>query len=198
MSSNVQRLIKALGENDPDLAILKRSEKVGKSIKTFELHAILDALLENTSVRVLYMQDQPANDATIELLIRVLKQKRIFAANMGELGTIGCVTTWQPLIDALSDTNLCFAYASEPQKGCLSREQKQAFRDKMKQNSIDYKDWMTVHRAVAAQVEKMWFNPKNSEHWKRTVSDAAASAGPATGCAPPYPCVGEHMHAPVS
>ena len=174
LSPAVQRLIQKLGNHDPGLTILKLSEEVGKLSKTIELHAILDALLKNTSVRVLYMQDQPANDRTIDLLIRVLKQKRIFAANLGELDTgigIGCVSTWQPLIDALSDTNLCFAYVSEPQKGCLSPQQKGTFKAKMKQNSIDYKDWLTVHRSVAAQVELMWYNPKNSPRW-----DSAAAA----------------------
>lgn len=49
---------------------------------------------------------------------------------MGEIDTgIECVTTWQPLIDALPDTNLCFAYATEPKKGCLTPKQKEAFKN---------------------------------------------------------------------
>jgi hypothetical protein len=149
-----------LRENNPTLGILKLSERVGH-ISTFELHAVLDALSENETVKVAYLQSQLATRETVDKLIDVLKQKRIWAVNMGEWDKPS-EDDWQRLINAIPDTNLCFTYISDPGKCALTEDQRNECIAAIGKNREGFTEWYTRDFEIAAEVRGVWWNPCNS------------------------------------
>ena len=166
LAKDVTETLDRLRDNDASLAIFRLTELVGDDITTDDLHLIFDALVDNTSVWILHMQYQKhiATSGTIDKLITVLKQGRIWAANLGEWTRVRH-EDWQRLIEAVPDTNLCFAYCPDPDHCGMSGEQKKDFFVKLRANRRRFTDWYTdrKQRAVAKKEEKMWWNPRSSK-----------------------------------
>eukprot|EP01051_Picozoa_sp_SAG22_P017953 SAG22_NODE_2895_length_2119_cov_1.504455_2_plen_426_part_01 len=172
-TGDVTRLLERLRDNDKGLSSLKLKESI--EFETRELHEILITLTTNTSVRVVYLQNQPAIDETIPILIEVLKKGNIWAVNLGEWNAVTC-DAWGQLLDAIPDTNVCFMYITEPKLCGLSADQKKQFRATIRANrEKKFTDWYTdsEQRELALHVEKMWWDPTNSKHLKSYVEDTS-------------------------
>ena len=117
MRHNTCKLIERLLEDDPDdpsLAILKLSEYEGNATAD-EMCAIFTALQTNTTVKVLYVQNQTVDDTVMAVFIEALKCKRIWAANIGEWSGVTS-EGYDALLRAIPNTNLCFRALRQQQK----------------------------------------------------------------------------------
>ncbi|KAK3249182.1 hypothetical protein CYMTET_41380 [Cymbomonas tetramitiformis] len=79
-----------------------------------KIDAILEALAQNTRVEALYIQnfDRGFFDEQMDKLIEVLKLKRIWALNIGEISEVS-LDAWYRLLDALPHSAVTHMYATE-------------------------------------------------------------------------------------
>ena len=171
MRHNTCTLIERLLEDDPTLEILKLSNYEGNATAD-EMCAIFTALQTNTTVKVLYVQNQTVDDTVMAVFIEALKCKRIWAANIGEWSGVTS-EGYDALLRAIPDTNLCFMYVGEPGRCSLTQAKKKRLKSAVKANARRYTVWCSEDGAIAKKVTGMWFNPTSSkflEHVAKKVS----------------------------
>jgi hypothetical protein len=173
VNGNVMRLITRLESNDVQLGMLRLKDHVA-DINNHELHLILDALAKNDSVRVVHLQNTPADDSTIVKLINMLLQKRIWGVNLGEWKQV-TAGGWSKLLEAVPRTHLICMYIDDPGTGGLTKLQKRQFRAAIRHIREEvFTDWYTddTQRAIVNEEDKMWWNPKRSKYMTSQVNSA--------------------------
>jgi len=118
---------------------------------------VLDALLLNTRVEVLYIQnfENGFGDSQLEKLTAVLQRGHIWAVNVGENFHVS-LPAWRAFAAALPSTNVQYMYASEHH--FLGTTLKKSMRDAIRANR---EAQAKPHAAeVVKLVGNMWFNPR--------------------------------------
>lgn len=109
---------------------------------------------------MLYFQNLCLDDFQLGRLIEALKSnKKIIGVNLGEVGNVS-KGTWEKLVDAILETNVCFMYVNESQAGPRITAQLKTLTKTNRDTTTSSVDWRLVD--VQHQITKMWWNPMKS------------------------------------
>ena len=118
---SVLELLERLTLDDEDLAILKLKKFIAPDTSQLVIDTILDALMYNTSVQALYIQNFNIGlkDPQVKKLTEILKRGYIWTLNIGETYNV-LPESWDEFTGELGNTNVTHMYASEHtiSKGC--------------------------------------------------------------------------------
>eukprot|EP00884_Botryococcus_braunii_P006272 jgi/Botrbrau1/15646/Bobra.4_1s0030.1 len=176
-SAPFRRLIEMIRGNSREFAangrVLRLKQYMIADAREPMINMVLDALMVNTRVEALYIQnfEQGMQDPQLDRLTEVLKLKRIWAVNVGENFHIS-LAAWERFCMALPETAVGYMYVSEHHllRTNLKLQMRRAIRENRKRAP-------PPDPYVAAQVTNMWFNPL------RKTSDGRKVSKSVKGCA---------------
>ncbi|KAK9821293.1 hypothetical protein WJX81_001784 [Elliptochloris bilobata] len=175
--ASLRCLVAAIREDSTEFEaggrVLRLKQYIAAGVGAAALDAIIDALSANSRVEALYIQnfERGFGDAQLRRLTAVLRQRRIWALNVGENFRVS-PGAWREFADALPHTAVAYLYVSEHH--FLGRPGlKNSMRDRIRINRLaaPLRD-----PEVVARINNMWWNPRNH-------NPAAAAAAAARGAA---------------
>lgn len=178
VSPRVQECLQRIRENHDETIVFKLKDTVKSDLNSKVLDGILDALEENHVCQALYIQNcnESMNDEQFYHVIKLLKQKRIWAMNIGENYLISH-KAWLDFCDALGDTILSHCYISEH---VISVELKTRVRDLIRINRAKHDRHSNMNNiSVIEKCTNLWWNPINTI--KHRIQAKFAKAAAATG-----------------
>jgi hypothetical protein len=155
-------LLERLTLDDQSLAILKLKKFIGMDSNQIVIDAILEALMFNTSVQALYIQNFNVGmkDNQVFKLIDVLKRGYIWTLNIGETYNVR-PETWGLFTEQLTHTNVTHMYASEHtmSKSCKLKIMETMRFNRKKHSMHCDPDNLDVIKGVT----HCWWNPINAK-----------------------------------
>jgi hypothetical protein len=130
-----------------------------------EMDLVIGELRLNTHVEVVYLQNLGTGiqDAQLRRLVdEVLRQRRIWAMNIGETDAVS-TAGWQYLLDSLPNTALGYLYIGEKS---IDASMKRQFIEALRANRRRDENGAQRDPSVARHVTHMWWNPKNARSFK--------------------------------
>eukprot|EP00892_Ulva_mutabilis_P006334 jgi/Ulvmu1/4072/UM019_0050.1 len=183
--TDFREFIRRILDNDPTLGecasrVLRLKPTLDLDTTTFEIDMVLEALRYNYRIEALYIHnfEQGFADPQLERLMKLLRNGRIWACNIGE-NFLVTNNGWKRFLGDIPDTALAFTYVSEAH---LKRtDLKVKMRAAIRLNRI-----LSPRRdpEVCKHISNMWFNPTgcNSRHYgcasEKEHERRAASASP--------------------
>ena len=169
----IQRLRNNTLECDAGGKVLRLKRFISANSGPKVLHAVLDALEENTTVEALYIQNFESGffDEHLVRLAEVLRLKRIWCLNVGENFRTS-LPAWRRFCEDLRDTAVSHMYASEHHfiGTDVKRKLKAVIRETRNADPP-----VTHHSLeVIMNCGNMWFNPKLPK-WAQDVKGGAAA-----------------------
>jgi len=163
-NTDVKNCIKKLLMNDASTVVFRVKDHVGTALTPSVLDEILTALSKNKVCQALYIQN--VSEAMLEkqflALIDILKQKRIWALNIGENYKI-TRPMWETFCKEIPNMHLSHIYVSEH---VITTKMKDHIRDLIRENRKKHnKHCNKKNMGVIQQVTNMWWNPIN--HFRR-------------------------------
>eukprot|EP00803_Ostreobium_quekettii_P003889 evm.model.scf_407EXC.2 EVM.evm.TU.scf_407EXC.2 scf_407EXC:14109-19988(-) len=136
--------------------ILRLKQYLKADARPNVMNSVLEALKENTRVEALYIQnfEWGMYDEQLELLADVLKQRRIWALNVGE-NFHTSLQAWEAFAMELAHTDVAYLYVSEHH--LVHTNLKSKMRDIIR---VNRKRAPARDPEVIANIKNMWFNPK--------------------------------------
>ena len=160
----VRKLVQMIKEDrDPALKVLRLKQYLDADANPLTIDTVLDALMNCTMCEALYIQnfEKGMLDEQVEHLGQVLKQRNIWALNIGENFAIS-TPGWEKFARVLKDTHVTHMYASEPNFGGISGKLKKQMRETIRDNrKKDTRHKSFDHIDVICQIGQMWWNPRN-------------------------------------
>ena len=150
---------------------LKRFISANSGPKT--LHAVLDALEENTTVEALYIQNFESGffDEHLVRLAEVLRLKRIWCLNVGENFRTS-LPAWRRFCEDLKDTAVSHMYASEHH--FIGTDVKHKMKAVIRETRNAQPPVAHHSLEVIMECGNMWYNPKLPK-WARELKGGAAA-----------------------
>ena len=165
----IQRLRNNTLECDAGGKVLRLKRFISANSGPKVLHAVLDALEENTTVEALYIQGFESGffDEHLVRLAEVLRLKRIWCLNVGENFRTS-LPAWRRFCEDLRDT----AVSTCRQRAPLHRHRRQA-QDESRDPRDAQRDPPVTHHSLEVIMEcgNMWYNPKLPK-WARDIKGA--------------------------
>eukprot|EP00520_Triparma_pacifica_P000469 CAMPEP_0118660228 /NCGR_PEP_ID=MMETSP0785-20121206/15558_1 /TAXON_ID=91992 /ORGANISM="Bolidomonas pacifica, Strain CCMP 1866" /LENGTH=1050 /DNA_ID=CAMNT_0006553435 /DNA_START=177 /DNA_END=3329 /DNA_ORIENTATION=- len=168
---SVLELLERLTLDDESLAILKLKKFIGMDTSPLVIDAILDALMFNTSVQALYIQNfnYGMKDTQVFKLIEVLKRGFIWTLNIGETYNVR-PDTWAYFAQELIHTNVTHMYASEH---TISGKCKLNIMESMRVNRKKHDMHCNPENLdVIKGVTHCWWNPINAKVLRPYLKDS--------------------------
>ena len=184
-SRNYRNVIRLIETNDPSVEVLKlKDHGLGPDASPAAIDGILNSLLyRNTNCQALYIQNYNVGvgDAQLGLLGKVLRKKRIWALNVGEIYRPS-PSAWESFSIDLKNSNVTHLYMSEHRSvnPASSEASKQRLLKILRKNRTrQEEDYAAVGGArhcsadnehVIRKVTHMWFNPASGSIFQRAVA----------------------------
>ena len=169
----IQRLRNNTLECDAGGKVLRLKRFISANSGPKVLHAVLDALEENTTVEALYIQNFESGffDEHLVRLAEVLRLKRIWCLNVGENFRTS-LPAWRRFCEDLRDTAVSHMYASEHH--FIGTDVKHKMKDVIRETRNA--DPPVTHHSLEVIMEcgNMWYNPKLPK-WARDIKGGAAA-----------------------
>ena len=167
----IDRLRNNTLECDAGGKVLRLKRFISSTAGPKVLNEVLEALMENTKVEALYIQnfEEGFFDEQLEKLTEVLKLKRIWCLNVGE-NFRTTLPAWRVFAEELKHTAVSHMYASEHHfiGTDVKHRMKDVIRETRKANLIPHS------LEVIMACGNMWYNPKLPK-WARDVKGGAAA-----------------------
>ena len=169
----IQRLRNNTLECDAGGKVLRLKRFISANSGPKVLHAVLDALEENTTEEALYIQNFESGffDEHLVRLAEVLRLKRIWCLNVGENFRTS-LPAWRRFCEDLRDTAVSHMYASEHH--FIGTDVKHKMKDVIRETRNA--DPPVTHHSLEVIMEcgNMWYNPKLPK-WARDIKGGAAA-----------------------
>jgi hypothetical protein len=169
----IQRLRNNTLECDAGGKVLRLKRFISANSGPKVLHAVLDALEENTTVEALYIQNFESGffDEHLVRLAEVLRLKRIWCLNVGENFRTS-LPAWRQFCEDLKETAVSHMYASEHH--FIGTDVKHKMKAVIRENR-NAEPPITHHSLeVIMECGNMWYNPKLPK-WARDIKGGAAA-----------------------
>jgi hypothetical protein len=170
----IQRLRNNTLECDAGGKVLRLKRFISANSGPKVLHAVLDALEENTTVEALYIQNFESGffDEHLVRLAEVLRLKRIWCLNVGENFRTS-LPAWRQFCEDLKETAVSHMYASEHH--FIGTDVKHKMKAVIRENR-NAEPPITHHSLeVIMECGNMWYNPKLPK-WARDIKGGAGGA----------------------
>ena len=169
----IQRLRNNTLECDAGGKVLRLKRFISANSGPKTLHAVLDALEENTTVEALYIQNFESGffDEHLVRLAQVLRLKRIWCLNVGENFRTS-LPAWRQFCEDLKDTAVSHMYASEHH--FIGTDVKHKMKAVIRETRNAKPPVARHSLEVIMECGNMWYNPKLPK-WARELKGGAAA-----------------------